>query len=167
MAIPISAESPAPWLSEQEVAARSGLPGPLVAELLPRLPTPGDIAYDRTAALYTADSVLKAQIATCMLEFGVRYRYIRAAMFEPLSTAELEEVLGMWRKRRRRNLLAIRTASAGRAGGATSVRSVRWSAALLAATIGAPRNRFSVRAKALSRTGIQSVQHTLLNNTIR
>jgi hypothetical protein len=83
--------------SEDDVAALSGLPGPLVSELLSRPHGPGDRGYGRDAEVYTAESVLQARIAVCMLDHGVRYRYIRAAMRASSSVSDLEAALEIWR----------------------------------------------------------------------
>jgi hypothetical protein len=149
--------STARWLNEREVAARSGLPGPLVAELLPQLPVPPGIAYDRTAALYTADSVIKAQIAVYMLAAGIRCRYIRAAMFEPASPAQLERDHVLWRKTSR--LLLTRKRPRARAGIGTLRRSGRWLTALLTAARAALSNPFNGSAQSLPSISRTSTQH--------
>jgi hypothetical protein len=94
---PPSVEPPSSY-NEDEVATLSGLPGPLVSELLPRQPGSTDRAYDRGAEVYTAESVLQARIAVCMLDHGVRYCYIRAAMRNPHSAADLDATLKVWRQ---------------------------------------------------------------------
>jgi hypothetical protein len=117
---------PARWLNEQEVAELSGLPGPLVEDdLLPRLPTPPDIAYHRGAQVYTAESVVKARIAAYMLAFGIRYRYISAGMREPLSDTQLERVLGIWRH------IHHSPAAGNRAGRIAPDGAARWPAGVL------------------------------------
>ncbi|EUA17281.1 MULTISPECIES: hypothetical protein [Mycobacterium] len=144
------------WLSEVEVAARSGLPGPLVAELLPQLPTPPQIGYDRTAAVYTADAVLKAQIAVLILDFGIRYRYVRAAVLQPRSTAQLRESLEVWQQ------LLAGSRQSRRPGRVAAGRAGRWPAGVFAAAFAVVRQPFHSRAHALSRPDVTSVQHMLL-----
>jgi hypothetical protein len=132
------------WLSEDEVADLTGLPGPLVAELLPRLPSPPGISYDRTAEMYPFESVLKAQIAVYMLEFGVRYPYIRAGMLEVLSTAELGQLLATWRQHHYSR--AARNWPHSHAARFEPARCTRWLMVLRAA-IGALRGRVKARSR--------------------
>lgn len=90
------------WLNEWEVAELSGLPGPLVAELLPHLPTLQD--YCTHAELYDADSVYKARMAVLMMRCGIRMRYIRAAMAAPVAREHTAWCARQWEAlARRRN----------------------------------------------------------------
>ncbi|MDX1886837.1 hypothetical protein [Mycolicibacterium sp. 120270] len=84
------------WLCERDVAQRSGLPGPLVADLLPRLPTPIDVDYTDTAQVYDEDSAYRARLAVHMLHNGIRLRFIRLAVREPMTLAELKRACQQW-----------------------------------------------------------------------
>ena len=68
----------------------SGLPRPLVFDLLPRLPSAQ--AYSPAAELYDADSIYRARIAVQMLRVGLRLNDIRAALAQPMA---LVMVLGV------------------------------------------------------------------------
>jgi hypothetical protein len=90
------------WLNEWAVAELSGLPGPLVAELLPCLPTLQD--YCAHNELYDADSVYKARMAVLMMRCGIRMSYIRAAMAEPVAREDMAWCSRQWEALdRRRN----------------------------------------------------------------
>jgi hypothetical protein len=83
------------WLCESDVAHRSGLPGPLVEELIPRLPTPLGVDYNG-AEVYDEDSVYRARLAVLMLSRGIRLRFVRLAMGNPMTLAELKQACQRW-----------------------------------------------------------------------
>ena len=77
------------WICEKDIVRLTGLPGPLVSELLPRLPSLDD--YSTAAAVYHPDSIYRAQIAVSLLHAGIRMPLIRASVSEPLSHEDLRK----------------------------------------------------------------------------
>jgi hypothetical protein len=88
-------DAPAQWVSEWEIATRTGLPGPLIAALLPHLPTPPN-GYSASQPLYTADSIQRAQLAALMLRAGIRKPFIKGAVAEPLTPERLAIAITEW-----------------------------------------------------------------------
>lgn len=83
------------WYCESDIVAHTGLPGPLVAELLPRLPTlPGE--YNTAAKVYDADTFDRALLVTQMLRAGVRLRFIRIAIAQPMTADQLSASIAEW-----------------------------------------------------------------------
>src|SRR5690625_409023 len=73
-------------LSELDVARLSGLPGPLVHELVPHEPPDTD-DYHCGAKVYPQGSVELAKAAGDLLSHGVRFPVIRAVMQHPAPPA--------------------------------------------------------------------------------
>lgn len=83
------------WYSERDIVAQTGLAGPIVADLLPHLPTQAD-DYSTHARVYAADSIERARLADQMLRVGVRRHYIRAAIAEPMTADQIANGLAVW-----------------------------------------------------------------------
>lgn len=82
-------------LTEDEIAVRVGLPGPVIAELL-RPDATSNIAGTRVPAFNDTD-VLRAQVAALMLAYGVRWQRVRAAMeHSPSHPDALRATLNLW-----------------------------------------------------------------------
>lgn len=79
------------WLSEQQVSERSGLPGPLVAVLIPRRNEGTGEHYHRDALLYPGHAVYAAQTAQILLAAGVRVPLVRAAAGERITAEHVAE----------------------------------------------------------------------------
>ncbi|MGJ6127335.1 hypothetical protein QN239_32670 [Mycolicibacterium sp. Y3] len=82
-------------LTEEEIAVRVGLPGPIIAELL-RPVGPGDRpgAHGRR---FSDTDVLRAQVAALMLAQGVRWQWVRTAMeHSPTHPDALRATLDYW-----------------------------------------------------------------------
>ncbi len=78
-------------LTEDEMASRVGLPGPVIAELL----QPPNGAS--TTACFADIDVLRAQIAALMLSYGVRWQWVQTAMRESSPNPEsLRAALEFW-----------------------------------------------------------------------
>lgn len=84
------------WLNERDISRLSGLPGPLVAELVPHLPTPEVGGYSTDAEVYTEDSVHRARLAALLLRCGIRLRYIRMAMDPAQTSEQLKDACERW-----------------------------------------------------------------------
>lgn len=78
-------------LTEDEIAIRVGLPGPVIAELL-------QPANSTASTRCFADSdVLRAQVAALMLAYGVRLQWVQTAMREsPTHPDALHAALDYW-----------------------------------------------------------------------
>lgn len=87
-------------LTELDVMRESGLPGPLIRDLLPRLKS--DTAYHTSAPAYSAESVDRACIARDMIAAGIRYDLVRFCAKEPISGDELADMRARWAQVRRR-----------------------------------------------------------------
>jgi len=72
-----------------ETSRLSGLPGPLVHELIAPQPAHDD-RYHRQAEVYTEHSVRQAEAAVELLAAGIRFPLIRAALDDPATIAALE-----------------------------------------------------------------------------
>lgn len=83
------------WVSEREIAARTGLPGPMIAALLPHLPTPPN-GYSSSQPLYTSDSMQRARLASLMLRTGIRTQLIQTAVGELLTPEQLATAIARW-----------------------------------------------------------------------
>jgi len=91
--------TPAMLLTEDQIAAAAGLPGPVVAELLlPGVDTHA-VAHARSA-VYIEEDALKAQIAQLMLLYGIRFRYVQLAISTmPDDVRELGKIRDFWAQR--------------------------------------------------------------------
>ncbi|MFV8233992.1 hypothetical protein [Mycolicibacterium fortuitum] len=87
-------------LTELDVMRKSGLPGPLIRDLLPRLES--DMAYHTSAPVYGAESVDRACIARDMIAAGIRYDLVRFCAKEPISVDELADVRARWAQVRKK-----------------------------------------------------------------
>lgn len=78
-------------LTEDEIAIRVGLPGPVIAELL-------QPANSTASTRCFADSdVLRAQVAALMLAYGVRWHWVHTAMQNtPTHPDALRAALDFW-----------------------------------------------------------------------
>lgn len=85
----------AQWYSELDIVAKTGLPGPLIADLLPRLPTPSGV-YSNCAQVYDTDSVQRARLVLQMLRVGVRLRFIRMVMAQPMTADQITDGIAEW-----------------------------------------------------------------------
>lgn len=74
-------------LSESQVAAESGLAGPLVSMLIPCA------AYGSPAELYDELGLWRAKVAKLLLDHGIRMNYVQLAVREPLSCGQLRATL--------------------------------------------------------------------------
>lgn len=85
------------WFSQDDLAEQTGLYGPLVHEFLSwmRLPLADD-GCDASTAVYTFDALVKAHVAAVMLQVGIRFPLIRAAMHESTPVQESLHDLAMW-----------------------------------------------------------------------
>lgn len=81
--------------TEDEIAARVGLPGPVIAELIqPAAPTAGGSAAARR---FGDADVVRAQVAALMLAYGVRWQWVRTAMQDsPTHPEALRAALDFW-----------------------------------------------------------------------
>ena len=87
-------------LTEDQIAAAAGLPGPVIAELLlPGVDT--HLVGERaSSAVYIEEDALKAQIAQLMLLYGIRFRYVQLAISTmPDDVGELGKVRDFWAQR--------------------------------------------------------------------
>lgn len=86
--------NPSMQLTEEEIAVRVGLPGPVIAELLQ--PAGASIIATRGRAFNDTD-VLRAQVAALMLAYGVRWPWVRTAMEHAASDPDaLRATLNLW-----------------------------------------------------------------------
>lgn len=82
-------------LTEEEIAVRVGLPGPIIAELL----RPVDVSASTGARgrRFSDADVLRAQVAALMLAHGVRWQWVRTAMdHSPSHPDALRATLEFW-----------------------------------------------------------------------
>ena len=81
--------------TEDEVAARVGLPGPIIAELIqPAVPAAGSSSDARR---FGEADVIRAQVAALMLAYGVRWKWVQTAMREsPTHPDALHAALDYW-----------------------------------------------------------------------
>lgn len=84
------------WFTERDISHLSGLPGPLVAELLPRPPAPDAAGYTAVAEVYDEASIYRARLALMLLRAGIRLRYIRLVMHQPQTTEQLKDACEQW-----------------------------------------------------------------------
>lgn len=109
-----------PLLTESAVSEQSGLAGPLVKALIPRVPTPAGQHYDRTLPAYPEDSVYRAQSARILLDIGVRLGLVAAGCRGDQHTAEdvahLAELAEMYRAAHQLAALRETIRLAGEAG---------------------------------------------------
>lgn len=87
-------------LTELDVIRESGLPGPLIRDLLPRLES--DMAYHTNAPVYSAESVDRACIARDMIAAGIRYDLVRFCAKEPISGDDLADMRARWAQVRKK-----------------------------------------------------------------
>ena len=83
------------WYSELDIVAKTGLPGPLVADLLPRLPTPPG-GYSNRAQVYDPDSIQRALLVIQMLRVGIRLRFIHMVMAHPMTAEQITDGIAEW-----------------------------------------------------------------------
>lgn len=76
-------------LSEDQVAAESGLAGPLVSTLIPRAAAITENTYSSEAAVYDEVGLWRAKVAKLLLNHGIRMDLVHLAVREPLSLQEL------------------------------------------------------------------------------
>ena len=95
----MSRRTPTMLLTEDQIAAAAGLPGPVVAELLlPGVDTHG-LARAKSA-VYIEEDAMKAQIAQQMLLYGIRFRYVQLAISTmPDDARELAKARDFWAQR--------------------------------------------------------------------
>lgn len=74
-------------LSENQVAAESGLAGPLVSMLIPRA------AHGSEAKPYDEVALWRAKVAKLLLENGIRMNYVQVAVREPLDCDQLRATI--------------------------------------------------------------------------
>lgn len=83
-------------LTEDEIATRAGLPGPVVAELLQPRCVPGALAAPRDPQ-YCVEDALRARIAFYMFAVGIRWRFVQAAVAElPDDQMTLRQACRRW-----------------------------------------------------------------------
>lgn len=81
--------------TEDEVAARVGLPGPIIAELIQ--PANPIAARSAEARRFGEDDVVRAQVAALMLAYGVRWHWVHTAMQNaPTHPDALRAALDFW-----------------------------------------------------------------------
>lgn len=82
-------------LTEEEIAVRVGLPGPVIAELL--RPAGATIIAGKRGRAFNDTDVLRAQVAALMLAKGVRWQWVRTAMEHLASHPDaLHATLSLW-----------------------------------------------------------------------
>ncbi|MCT7371946.1 hypothetical protein [Mycolicibacterium llatzerense] len=81
--------------TERDITAKTGLPGPYVADLLPHRSTPPG-EYCITTPLYGTNSIELAQLANQMLRVGVRRHYIRSAVAQPMTADQIARGIAAW-----------------------------------------------------------------------
>lgn len=84
------------WVSEEEIAWRTGLAGNLVRLLVPLPPLPPGIEYDRARRLYAPESMLVAEIIAAMLAKQVHLVYVRTVVKHLQTPAQIEEAAAVW-----------------------------------------------------------------------
>lgn len=87
--------NPRMQLTEQEIAVRVGLPGPVIAELL--RPAGASVIAGTRGRAFNDTDVLRAQVAALMLAYGVRWQWVRTAMDHSASHPDaLRATLNLW-----------------------------------------------------------------------
>jgi hypothetical protein len=87
-------------LTEGQIAAAAGLPGPVVAELLQPGFVANELAPAVTSAVYLEEDALRAQVAYQMLHFGVRWKFVQSAVATlPDDLTELCRIRDFWAQR--------------------------------------------------------------------
>lgn len=82
-------------LTEAQIAAAAGLPGPVIAELFSPL-----FPASAATAVYFDEDVIKAQIAAMMLQAGIRWRWVQNTIAGlPDDPTELGRLHDFWRRR--------------------------------------------------------------------
>lgn len=82
-------------LTEEEIAVRVGLPGPIIAELL--RPAGMSVLTGARGRRFSDTDVLRAQVAALMLAYGVRWQWVRTAMdHSPSHPDALRATLDFW-----------------------------------------------------------------------
>jgi len=86
-------------LTEDQIGAAAGLPGPVVAELLQPGFTANELAHPKSA-VYLEEDALRAQIAQLMMRYGIRFRYVQLAISTlPDDVPELSRIRDFWAQR--------------------------------------------------------------------
>jgi hypothetical protein len=82
--------------TEDEVGARVGLPGPLVAEILQAGVQTSTVIHSQ-APQYCDGDVMRAQVAALMLACGVRWHLVQAAVrHAPTTPEDLRRTRDFW-----------------------------------------------------------------------
>lgn len=77
-------------LSARQVAAESGLAGPLVSTLIPRASgITEDVTHSPEAEVYDEVGLWRAKVAKLLLDHGIRMQLVHVAVREPLSCEQL------------------------------------------------------------------------------
>lgn len=85
-------------LSGDQVAAASGLTGPLVSALIPLAPTvDASGPYHSAAKVYDETGLWRAKVAKLLLDSGIRHHYVQVAVREPLTVAQLQATIEEFR----------------------------------------------------------------------
>ncbi|MEB3031756.1 hypothetical protein [[Mycobacterium] nativiensis] len=87
---------PSAWLSEEEIAWRTGLAGNLIRRLVPLPALPPGIEYDGARRLYPTESMLVAEIIAAMLAKQVHLVYVRAVVKHLRTPEQIEEAAAVW-----------------------------------------------------------------------
>lgn len=86
-------------LTEDQIGAAAGLPGPVVAELLQPGFVANELAHPKSA-VYLEEDALRAQIAQLMMLYGIRFRYVQLAISTlPDNLRELTRIRDFWAQR--------------------------------------------------------------------
>lgn len=86
-------------LTEDQIGAAAGLPGPVVAELLQPAFVANELATAKSA-VYLEEDALRAQIAQLMMRYGIRFRYVQLAISTlPDNVSELSRIRDFWAQR--------------------------------------------------------------------
>lgn len=94
-------------LSEDEVAARTGLAGPLVSSLIPAVSATGDAAWlDHSPAelkLYDEVGLLRAEVVKLLLDMGASPHWARISVRESRTSEQLRAAIEKLRGMRDRH----------------------------------------------------------------
>lgn len=84
------------WFSEEEIAWRTGLAGNVIRRLVPLPTLPPGIEYDSGRRLYSAESMLLAEIIAAMLAKQVHLVYVRAVVRHLQTPEQIGEAAAVW-----------------------------------------------------------------------
>lgn len=82
--------------SEEEIACRTGLAGNLIRRLVPLPGLPPGTEYDSARRLYSAESMLVAEIIAAMLAKQVHLVYVRAVVKQLQTREQIDEAAAVW-----------------------------------------------------------------------